>query len=95
MAQVVYEELLIKYSTLIERIDKQISGADKNRKPKIIKLKEEFNKWMREVPTIGFNSAKYDCNIMKKYLYATLNKYNNRDESEEKDYIQVLKTGNS
>ena len=27
---------------------------------------------MREVPTIGFNSAKYDCNIMKKYLYETL-----------------------
>ena len=30
-----------------------------------------FDKWIREVPVIGFNSAKYDCNIMKVYYVAT------------------------
>ena len=36
-----------------------------------------FDKWIREVPVIGFNSAKYDCNIMKVYLYDALYKYDN------------------
>ncbi len=27
-----------------------------------------FEKWIKEVPVIGINSAKYDCNVMKVYL---------------------------
>ena len=34
-----------------------------------------FEKWIREVPVIGFNSAKYDCNIMEVYLWNALKKY--------------------
>ncbi len=34
-----------------------------------------FEKWIKEVPVIGFNSAKYDCNIMKVYLCDALQKY--------------------
>jgi hypothetical protein len=33
-----------------------------------------FEKWIKEVPVIGFNSAKYDCNIMKVYLCDALQK---------------------
>ena len=28
---------------------------------------QTFDKWIREVPVIGFNSGKYDCNIMQYY----------------------------
>jgi hypothetical protein len=31
-----------------------------------------FEKWIKEVPVIGFNSAKYDSNIMKVYIYVML-----------------------
>ncbi len=48
-----------------------------------------FDKWIREVPVIGFNSGKYDCNIMKTYLYDMLFKYENNNQN-----IQALKTGN-
>ena len=34
-----------------------------------------FEKWIKEVPVIGFNSAKYDCNIIKVYLCDALKKY--------------------
>jgi hypothetical protein len=35
-----------------------------------------LEKWIKEVPVIGFkfNSAKYDCNIMKVYLCDALQK---------------------
>jgi len=54
-----------------------------------------FEKWIKEVPVIGFNSAKYDCNIMKVYLCDALQKYDFvYDNNKEKQNIQALKTGN-
>ena len=54
-----------------------------------------FDKWICEVPVIGFNSAKYDCNIMKVYLCDALKKYDFVfDKDKDKQNIQALKTGN-
>jgi hypothetical protein len=39
-------------------------------------------KWLREVPVVGFNSAKYDANIMKMYLSRALIKYDKPDKEE-------------
>ena len=54
----------------------------------VTKQKENFMKWMREVPVIGFNSAKYDANIMKMYLNSSLDRFDKNDNEE----VQVLKT---
>ena len=52
-----------------------------------------FDKWIREVPVHGFNSAKYDCNIMKVYLCNALKKYGFVfDKDKDKQNIQALKT---
>jgi hypothetical protein len=48
-----------------------------------------FDKWIREIPVIGFHSGKYDGNIMETYLYDMLFKYDNKNQN-----IQALKTGN-
>jgi hypothetical protein len=45
-------------------------------------------KWLREVPVVGFNSAKYDANIMKMYLSGALSKYDKPDKEE----VTPLKT---
>ena len=45
-------------------------------------------KWLREVPVVGFNSAKYDANIMKLYLSGALTKYDKPDKEE----VTPLKT---
>ena len=39
-------------------------------------------KWLKEVPVIGFNSGKYDANIMKMYLSGALTKYDKPEEGE-------------
>ncbi len=44
--------------------------------------------WLCEVPVVGFNSAKYDANIMKMYLSGALTKY---DKPEDKE-VTPLKT---
>jgi hypothetical protein len=45
-------------------------------------------KRLLEVPVVGFNSAKYDANIMKMYLSGALSKYDKPDEQE----VTPLKT---
>ena len=53
-----------------------------------------FEKWFKVVPVIGFNSAKYDCNIMKVFLCNALKKYDFVfDKDKDKQNIQALKTG--
>ena len=66
-------------------IYKQIDNLTDHKK----KCFQTFDKWIREVPVIGFNSGKSDCNIMKTYLYDMLFKYDNNNQN-----IQALKTGN-
>jgi hypothetical protein len=48
----------------------------------------KFMKWLREVPVVGFNRAKYDVNIMKLYLSGALTKYDKPDKEE----VTPLKT---
>ncbi len=45
-------------------------------------------RWFREVPVVGFNSAKYDANIMKMYLSGTFSKY----YKPEKEEVKLIKT---
>jgi len=40
----------------------------------------KFMRWLREVPAVGFNSAKYDANIMKMYLSGALSKYDRPEQ---------------
>jgi len=70
---------------IYKNIYKQIDDLTDHKK----KCFQTFDKWIREVPVIGFNSGKYDCNIMKTYLYDMLFKYDNNNQN-----IQALKTGN-
>jgi hypothetical protein len=54
-----------------------------------------FEKWIKELPVIGFNYAKYDCNIMKVYLCDAVKTYDRvYDNDKEKQHIQPLKAGN-
>jgi hypothetical protein len=50
-----------------KKIYKQIGNMED--KKLMAKCFSMFERWIKEVPVIGFNSAKYDCNIMKVYLY--------------------------
>ncbi len=62
-----YEINVKKYDDVLNYLNRQINIAvhDKN-KSKAEHKYLKFMKWLREVPVLGFNSGKYDANIMKK-----------------------------
>jgi hypothetical protein len=62
-----------------KKIYKQIGNMED--KKLMSKCFSMFERWIKEVPVIGFNSAKYDCNIMKVYLNDALFKYDNDDKA--------------
>ena len=45
-------------------------------------VKEQWRKWVNYVPAIGFNSGKYDLNMMKGYFVKEIS-YNKDDECNE------------
>jgi hypothetical protein len=89
MSAKAYEINVKKYSDVLDYLDRQIDIAvhDKD-KCKAETKYHKFMKWLREVPVVGFNSAKYDANIMKLYLSGALTKYDKPDKEE----VTPLKT---
>jgi hypothetical protein len=84
-----YEINLKKYADVLEYLDRQIDiSIHEKDKNKAEKKYHKFMKWLREVPVVGFNSAKYDANIMKIHLSGVLSKYDKPDQEE----VTPLKT---
>ena len=54
---------------------------------KLRRVKEEFEQWLSAVPVIGFNSQKYDLNVLKHHLV--------RELSRDDDFCFVVKRTNS
>jgi hypothetical protein len=71
-----YEINVKKYSDVLDYLNRQIDITVHDKDKSKAKHKyHKFMKWLREVPVVGFNSAKYDPNIMKMYLSGSLTKY--------------------
>ena len=45
-------------------------------------VKEQWRQWVNQVPVIGFNSGKYDMNMVKEYFVKWIS-YNKDDECNE------------
>jgi hypothetical protein len=89
MSAKAYEINSKKYAAVLEYLNRQIDIAIHEKdKSKAEQKYKKFIKWLREVPVVGFNSAKYDANIMKMYLSGALSKYDKPDEQE----VTPLKT---
>ena len=83
-----YVLLLEKYDWIFRALDRKVTAdneevdtapdsadeGEQNRRKKhpAEKLKEELDGYLKELPVLGFNSGKYDLNLMKRYLYAEL-----------------------
>ena len=81
----------VKYNNVLEYLNTQIDIA-KNEKELAYanSKKDRFLKWLREVPVIGFNSGKYDSNLMKKWMSGALSEFD-KPENEE---VSPLKSNN-
>ena len=67
-----------------KEMNKEAGEKQKKLHP-LVKVKTMYDAWMNEIPLVGFNSGKYDVNIIKPYLIKKL-----------KDELQfVVKKNNS
>ncbi len=73
---------LYYYIETYQDIYKQIDNLTDHRK----KYFQIFDKWIREVPVVGFNSRKYNCSSIKVYLYDMLYKYDNQNQDSIKNW---------
>ena len=85
---------IIKEALACEKLTNQMVKNNNNNKNlnwqlashPLVTLKERFLKWIYQVPVIGFNSGKYDLNLIKKEFQQFL-------QSREKS-VQAIKRGN-
>ena len=47
-------------------------GTKRRRKHPAAVVKEQLDNFLQELPVLGFNSGKYDVNVIKRYLYPEL-----------------------
>ena len=47
----------------------QLAESEKRRKNRIQQLRERFDSYLKELSVIGFNSAKYDLNVIKRSFF--------------------------
>lgn len=83
MSAKAYDINKVKYADVVKYLECKIQFAKHDKdKIKAENKYKRFTKWLREVPVVGFNSAKYDANIMKIYLSGALTKYDKPEEGE-------------
>ena len=76
---------LPSWTTLLEICLK----IDDKGKEQMLKLKKKFDLFLKEMPVVGFNSSRYDVNVIKRFLFRHL-------ESSEEDGIGfVVKRNNA
>ena len=82
-AALVAEQQECYYLQLTNLVDQKIKletigqdGELEEQRPKkthpLLQIKLKYETWMREIPVIGFNSGKYDINMVKPYLIKAL-----------------------
>ena len=77
LCELLQEKQQLEVSTNEEDIDMTDETAEEPEKKgmkshPLAVLKSKYDQWMTEMPVIGFNSAKYDVNMVKPYLVKVL-----------------------
>ena len=66
------EEYASVYDEIAEREIKERENGDKRYGLSAVSLKAVLDSYLQELPVIGFNSANYDINVIKKFLFKKL-----------------------
>jgi hypothetical protein len=75
--------------TQLDEIVRNFPENDDKGKEQMLKLKKKFDLFLKEMPVVGFNSSRYDVNVIKRFLFRLL-------ESSEEDGISfVVKRNNA
>ena len=83
LAETAYLYLLARFEPVFDKLDKKIAdalmnevinvdGDPEDKKHPLEKLREDLEAYLKELPVVGFNSGKYDINVIKPYLMKSL-----------------------
>ena len=78
--------------------DKDVTNEEESRPPTnpYKTMMEQLHGWLRQLPVIGFNSYKYDLNVIKQFLITYFQSTKDEEEEEEKDdSLFVIKRNNT
>lgn len=71
-----------------KEVSSKVKGKSPYKKHPLLALKNRYMRWIEQVPVVGFNSGKYDLNLIKKTFHQFL------QETEGEDKIHVTKRNN-
>ena len=63
-----FDDVLSELDTMIKNLPQE----DEKGKKQLSNLKKKFSCFLKELPVIGFNSSRYDINVIKQYLFRDL-----------------------
>ena len=88
------KELKQRQKLIVEAIEEMYpKPADFEMLPESVQ--EDWNRWLNQVPVIGFNSGKYDINLIKQYFAEEIAKFDDDDESKKPPKIFVARKENN
>ena len=85
------EELIRRQKLIVKAVEEMYpKPSDFGMLPK--KVQDEWNSWLNQVPVLGFNSGKYDLNLIKRYFVEEIAKF---DDGKPKSKIFVARKENN
>ena len=70
-----YRLLMEKFEFVFTEIDVMVGNLtedDEKGKSQLLKLKDKFDRYLTEMPVVGFNSSRYDINVIRRFLFKQL-----------------------
>ncbi|XP_071797162.1 uncharacterized protein [Asterias amurensis] len=77
ISQTAYISLMDQFEGVFEELDELLDAMKDNMEERrkynhTKKVKQQLDEYLKELPVLGFNSGKYDINVIKRYLYPVL-----------------------
>ena len=67
---------------------------DEKGRAQLAKLSEKLDRFLREMPVIGFNSSRYDINVIRKFLFKKIESAEVDEKNETGGFDSVIKRNN-
>jgi hypothetical protein len=86
-----YEDVFSKLEIMIRNLPED----DEKGRVDILKLKKRFDLFLFELPVIGFNSSRYDINVIRKSFFKILQSVESEEDLETNGIDFVVKRNNA
>jgi hypothetical protein len=92
-----YRLLNEKFENVFSELDTMLTNLppeDEKGKLQLLRLKKKLDQYLREMPVIGFNSSRYDINVIRKFLFREIECAELDEENDTSGFDFVIKRNN-